>query len=201
MSNDPYWQRILEQLAQQYSSLISHYFCCRLDNEPEAERLTRETLCIAAATASRSVSLKDNEQMLSLAADLLRRRWLKSRSLEMIERSECTAEGWADDLEDKAVALYLKLRTLQENLPATTEASAAIHHWIGNDPLRQAVYDRVRKGLYHMGSTDTYIAPDFAPNNRPAGQHTRFDWTDVALLLLVFLLLLPLIYFLAVPAG
>lgn len=210
MGNEQHRQCAFEPLPRPYYSPIGHCPCRRLDNETEAERPTRETLHIAAAIADRGVSFKADKWFLSLAVNLLHRQWLKARYQNIDKEYADVADDCTVDLQDQAAALYLRLRTLRNNSAATAEASAAIHHWIGSDSLRHDVYERVRMVLYHqrkprssLRDVDVFAdaIPGLSPKEYSSGRRTTPTWTDVALLLLVFLLLLPLIYFLAVPAG
>lgn len=196
----------LEQRFRQYYFAINHYFRCRLDNEMEAKQLTLQTLHSAAATISGDFSLKNDARLLSIATDHLRRYWLKNSRLGVIQGLEGNTDISVDDIQCQAATLYLKLRTLNENPAATVETSAAIHHWIGDSLLRRDIYHQARKVLYHNNVSRAqpfsgragYIAS--TANRFPDGRPIKTSWTDIALLLLVFLLLLPLIYFLATPA-
>lgn len=117
-----------------------------------------------------------------------------------------------EELEDQAAILYIKFRTLRSNSAASIEISAAIHHWMGRDARRQAAYDRARNVLYGKGGlqprmkaayriTPEVVGPALLPGSGAPDKPASLGWTDVALLLLAFLLLLPMIYFLAVPVG
>lgn len=207
----------LDQLAQQYYMQIKYYFSCRLDSEVEAELLTRQTFRAAAEAVNHRRICRIDEFLLSVAADLLRKRWLEGgdaryRTIRSGRIGRSLPCSCAEELQDQAAEFYIKLRVLQSNPDATAEVSATIYQWIGKDPQRQAAYDRVRKVLYQKGGSQPATIHPINPSitgSRLATSGTAPDfdqpaslgWPDIVLLVFVFLLLLPMIYFLAVPVG
>lgn len=209
-------QQIFDPQAQRCYFQLNHHLSCRLDCAVELERLTQQVFRQTAVINPGPTDELD-VLLLPIATDLLRKRWLAAdghAATHSIGTDQFAPSARPDVLHDQATRLYIKLRAFRNNPIIATETCAAIHQWIGKNPLRQAAYDQVRrvwcrKGEYeaepHAGVGASIQSAGLGmPSPRymqPLNKPASLGWPDVVLLVFVFLLLLPIIYFLSVPAG